>query len=261
MAFSVSYAEMHGYPRSEWDQGEFDAERRVLVAWSDRVTFLNELDVYPNFLYPYADGPAGATAKKAKIFPFGASTAASGSSLASYQYALIQIFHTTRGPQWDTTLGVHIQERITPAAQYYMASRRKLRWYNDNAELSPNDEPRLDDTLYEYTVKYSRLLSVPAWVLTRPGVCNSNSVTCQTIPITFVPYTLRYTGATISVSWSLGLTKRYDVSASFLFKSSGWNTFWRPDGGTAGTGGWEKLKTQAGNEYIQHQPVVINVAP
>lgn len=258
MAFSVSFAEMYGYPKSQWDEGEFDAERRVLVNWNDRVKFLTELDAYPNFLYPYSDGPEGATARRAKVVPFGASTAAESSSYADYDYALIQIFHTTRGPQWDTTLGVHITERLYPAGQYKMVSRTNLRW-EDGEEVEAGDEPRLDDTLYEYEVKYQRLLSVPTWVLTRPGVCNSNAVTGKVIRIEFAAQTLKYTGCTISVTWSLGRVKRYDVSANFLFKASTWNKFWRPDGGASGA--WEIMKIAGGGQYIQHTPVAINVDP
>lgn len=265
MAFTVTYTEMDGWPRGGWQAGEFDAERMIRVAWTDRAQFLAELDTYPNNQYPYADGPADAIVRRVKTIPFGASTAASGSSLASYEYALIQVWHSTRGPVWNTLLSCLVQENLFPAPQLKFVSRQNLRWKSDNKEVLASDEPQLDDTLYEYVVSFSRLLTLPAWVLTRPGVCNSNSVaillnpTLGTWALTMQPETLKYNGCEISGKWSLGLVARWNVTASFLFKGSKWNWYWRPDGGPLQQGGWEQMVTKTGADYIQHTPVPISL--
>ena len=257
MAFTVTYREMYGYPRSGWADGEFDAERRIFCAWSDRVTYITELDAYPNCQYPYSDGPANALVRRVKINPFGKSTG-SGST-AAYEWCIIQVWHSTRGPVWDTALGVFISEKVFPAFQYKMVDPSNLRWDDDSATVNDDDAPRLDDCLYEYLVTYSRLSALPAWVLTRPGICNSNVVTGKTVPLSWPIGTLKYNGCSINSTYSLGTTLKYDVTAKFLFKASGWNTFWRPDGGVGGAGGYEAMKTADGTTYVQHTPTAINL--
>jgi len=257
MAYSVSFAEMHGYPVSKWESGEFDAERRVLVAWGDRVTFLEETDSYPNCCYPYGDGPSSALAYKAVVHPFSGMDGSSG--FATYEFALIQIFYSTRGPVWDTDLSVLMLEEMRQASQYGIVSKKNLKWASDGAELGPNDEPRLDSPLYEYTISFSRLLALPAWVLTRPGIVNAGVVSGKQINLAFPAQTLRYTGCDISCVWSMARVARFNVTARYLVKLSGWNKFWRTDGGPNGTGGWESLKTTSGNDYIQYEPVAMTL--
>lgn len=248
MAFSVDYEELDGYPRSAWDEGHFDAERRVLVAWEDRVTFLTELDQYANLQYPYDDGPSEALVKRVKIFPFDCPQ--NEGSLAEYNWSVIQILHSTRGPKWSTGLGAYIHETFRPGSQYLGVDGGNLRWSSDDAKVEPGDHPTLDYTLGEYTVTFYRLLTVPAWVLTRPGVCNSNVVAAKILPLSFAAQTLKYNGCTIDAEWSLGKLLRYTVSAKYLFKASKWNYYWRPD--ASGGGNWEQMETVDGDTYIQH---------
>lgn len=262
MAITTDHWELHGWPRSTWENGVFDGERKLLVPWGDRATFLGELDTYPNNQWPYADGPSGAYARKARITPFSGAPA-SPSSLASYDWSVIQVWYSTDGPQWDSSLGAMIQENLYPASQYSVVSRAKLKWKSDGRALSANDEPRLDDTLYEYVVRLSGISHLPSWVTTYPGVCNSNVVSTKILQtsagfIGFPVETLKYNGCVAEATYAMGTTAKYEVVAKFLYKKSGWNKFWRPDGGT-GAGGWETLQTAEGDDYVQHTPVSISL--
>jgi len=262
MSFTVSFAEMLGYPQSEWQQGEFDAERRVFVAWSDRVQFLLELDTWENAQYPYSDGPANAFVRHVRIQPVGKQIATYG-SYANYNYCIIQIFHSTRGPQWDHTLGVILEEQIHPAGQYQTVSTRKLKWSSDSKWVEQPDAPRSDWTLYEYTLHYQRLLYVPNWVNIATNVVNAYPFFTKTLytaagmKLAFPAETLRYCGSSVSCTWSLGKVARYDVLARFLYKDSGWNKFWRPNGVDSDTGGaWEQMKLETGETYKPYKPIV-----
>lgn len=251
MAISVNYEELDGYPRSTWESGDFDAERRVLVAWSDRVQFLVELDTYPNNLYPYSDGPAEAIVRRAKIVPFDA-PGEPQDVLATYQWAIIQIIHSTRGPEYLPGLNIQVRERYFPAYSYQTVSRAGHHWQPDGKPVQANDEPRRENVLSEYHCELINLLSLPGWVLTRKGVINTMPVQpliLGTPP--FAPYTLKYEGCTIEGKWSLGKLRRYDVLARYTHNPNLWNHFWRPDGGDDGTGGFEKQTNKKGNEYIQ----------
>lgn len=255
MAFTVSYAEMHGYPRSEWNAGEFEAERRVLVAWDDRFNFLVELNAYPNFLYPYSEGPAEATAQRAKIFPFGKSTAGAGSSLADYEYALIQIFHTTRGPSYNPNYGFII-ERLSRAGAAIAVDPTNLRWASDSEQVLPNDAPVFDRIDLEYHVSFRQQISLPSWILSRPGLCNSNAFPTAGLGIVFAAQTLKYMGADVTAKYAMSRLPRYDIDATFKYKPSGWNTYWRPD---LNGGEWDTIKTAGGDNYIQHTPVFMDL--
>lgn len=255
MSFTVSFSEMHGYPKSEWNAGEFESERRVLVAWDDRVTFLSELDTYPNFLYPYSDGPSGATARRARILPFGKSTAAAGSSYADYEYALVQIFHTTRGPSYDPNYG-YIVERLMVGGRAFAVDPTNLRWASDNSDIALNDSPVLELGELEYRVSFHQQISLPSWILSRPGLCNSNVFPTAGLGIAFGAQTLKYMGSDVTATYSMSRLPRYDIYATFKYKPSGWNTYWRPD---LNGGGWDTIKTADGDDYIQHTPVFMDL--
>jgi hypothetical protein len=259
---AVTQAEMHGWPRGKWTQGEFDGTRRIMCFWTDAAALLAELDTdpfWPDVAYPF--GPKDALIRQAEVVPFGKSTAEAGSTTASYQYAIVNCLYSTRGPKWDAINNMYVEEVLDPAFHSFAVDPTNLRWDSDNKQVMPNDAPIDHDVLYEYRVYFHNLTSLPAWVLSRPGLCNSNSFPTARLGIVFAPETLKYMGCTIHGRYSLAKLPRYDLVARFTHKWSEWNKFWRPDkvGNSGYAGTWEKIKTKAGDEYKQHPPVYMDL--
>lgn len=251
----VSYEELDGWPQSYWDRGDFYGERRLLCAWSDRVSLLNELDAdfqWPTSLYP--EGPSAALARTARVIPFGRMPLTSSQNYAEYEWAIIQVHYSTKGPKWDAINKLFIEETMDPAFMSFSVDNANLRWKNDDKRVEPNDAPVNHDCLLEYQIAFHFLTSLPTWILARPGLCNSNTFITAGLGISFAPYTIKYMGSSIRGTYSLAKLPRYHVTAKFLFKWSEWNKFWRHD-----TAAWEYMVNKDGDDYIQHTPVVMNL--
>jgi len=245
----VAYCEVHGWPRGKWDRGEFDGERRLHCYWADVTAVLAELDGNPQWPWQaYNWGAADALIYSADVTGLGVGTAADGSQTAAYQRAVITAKYTTRGERWDAKHGA-VVEHVQRAKARTTVDHAKLRW-TDGTRVDPNDAPELDIELHEYILTISRLTSVPTWVLTRQGGINSAAFSTVGLGVVFAPRTLLFAGCTISGKYSLGSLPRYDVTAKFLHKSTGWDKHWRP-----GAAAWQGMKTAGGVDYKQNPEV------
>lgn len=255
----ATYWEMHGWPRGRWERGAFDGERRLMCAWSDILLTMAELDA--NLFWPYAAnqypwGAADALIYSADVIPFGKSTATGGDTQKynSYEWAMIVCKYTTRGPKYYPGKG-YVEETLDPAFQSYTVDSKNLRWKSDDKQVEPNDAPTAHDALLEYQVAFTHLETLPAWILTYPGGVNASTVTTLGFGISFPAQTLKYMGCALKGTYSLGWQRRYTLVAKFVYKWSGWNTFWRHD--STSTNKWEAIKVKGDGDYIQHQPINI----
>lgn len=253
MAFTVPFQEMYGYPRGRWKDGVFTAERRLLIPWQSRQQFLIELSQYPNFLYPYDEGPQIAIVRSAETIPYADSNAAAESSYASYNWCIVRLLHSSDGAVWDTNYGAYFEEEILHAGMNVRLPTNKMTWASDGKSI--DDYPlNLDLPLYEYVLKVKQLGTLPAWVLSRPGTVNSNPITTPVFgTLVFGPYTCRYNGCNIRASYvSAGIAARaylqYDMTASFLIKESRWDRYFRAETQT-----WEAINTPSGT-FQQYTP-------
>ena len=215
----VSYEELDGWPRSTWDQGDFDGERRMLCAWSDRVALLNELDANP--FWPtsnYPEGPADALIRSARIFPFARML---GNTYAEYEWCVILARYSTRGPQWDAINKLYIEETLDPSGMSFSVDSENLRWVSDEEPVLANDAPTNHDYLVEYQVSFHFLTSLPTWILSRPGLVNANTFGTAGLGfVSFAPGTLKYMGSAVRGTYSLAKLPRYTVTAKFSYKWS-----------------------------------------
>lgn len=253
---AVSYSELYGWPKGKWNRGDFDGRRRLLCYWDDVLALLLELDAAPGWpwtAYPW--GAADATIREAEVIPFGKSNAPLASQSADYEFAIIDCLYTTRGPKWNTDYNVFVEETLEAGFNSFAVDATDLRWESDGAQVQPNDAPINHDSTVEYIVYFSNLTSLPAWITARPGLSNAGSFATAGLGIVFSPQTLKYLGCRVRGTYSLGHLPRYDLTAKFSHKWSGWNNFWRPDGG----GSWEGMVTKDGAPYIQHPPVAMNL--
>ena len=234
MSFGISHYEMQGYPKSRWKDGHFYGTRKVRVAWYERDDFLEQLDTADNNGWPYVDGPtAYALARHVTIEPLPAKITGTGtgSSQASYEWALITIEYTTKGPQSDGH-GAWIEEWIKPFVRYMRIDQKGLTWAAGAAAVEPGDAPALVRYGLEYHRKYHRLPSVPWQATNWVGYVNSDALIAPTISQAFPAGTLLYAGADISTRVSMSKLQRYDVKYSFLYWPGGWNKFFNPATGT-----------------------------
>jgi hypothetical protein len=87
-------------------------------------------------------------------------------------------------------------------------------------------------------------------VLTRVGTVNSNVVDTWLLGLSFSPERLKYKGASVLTSHSLGRILTYEVVTRYRFRPAGWNKFWRE-----ATAQYEPLYLSGGAEYKPYPPV------
>lgn len=223
---------MQGYPRGKWLDGHFDGLRRLKVAWgSDAVTMLEALE---GTAWPYASGPNACTPWQATIKPFPNCRQQGSGSLASYEFALVDVFYTTRGPVWNTSLGYRVQETTSSYTRVGKISPKDgstNRLYWDNAGANPihrDDAPMGEWHGMAYKLTFSGLTSAPSGAWDYIKYVNSNVVTSYTLDRSFAPETLLYKGASIQANYAWGKLTRYGVTYSFLYWPPGHNRVFRP---------------------------------
>ncbi len=226
----LEYAEMQNFPLGKWDLGEFDGRRRLKVAWDDVSDLLLALE---HESWPYSDGPNNAYPYQALIKPFPNCEQKGSGSLASYDWALVDAYYTTRGPQWNQSLGYSIKETSTPYSRLgRIDPTGRLYWTNAKTfPVSPTDAPSTEWHGSTYTISYSGLTNPPnsAWDYSR--FVNSNTVVSHSLGKTFAPETLLYKGMSMSATFTWGKLPRYGASYNFLHWPVGHNKFFKPGEG------------------------------
>lgn len=249
----AAYFEVYGWPVVKWDQGECDAERKLVCFWDDVLEVLTELDAAPGWPWQaYPQGAADALIRTASVEGIGRSMSPVSSPAQSYKWAYITCHYSTRGPKYHPDYGF-IEERVIVAGESFAVDVTDLRWASDSTQVKEGDAPHNHRDLLEYQIDFSNVLSVPAWVLTRQGACNLAAFATATLGITFAAQTLKYIGCTIVGKYSLGYLPRYNVTAKFAFRAPQWNKHWR-----AGKSAWEAVKTKDGADYVQHIPMAMS---
>jgi hypothetical protein len=236
MAFTIEHSEWHGWPRWRWRQGEFYGERKLLCAWDDQATLAQELDTYPNNVWPYPGGSSDALAFDIESRPFPARITQAGTTLdprASYQHALLTVRYTTKGPTYVN--GNYVEEWFEPWQERHQADWTKLAWDGVNGQgLRPNEAPTGTYYGIVYVQKFTQLTTPPADTLSFVGYINANAVACYTFNRIFGAETLLYGGCTLRRRVSAGGSQKWSISRRFLYKYDGWNKVWRLDKGVFG---------------------------
>ncbi len=258
----VNFAEMHGYPQSRWQLGEFTATRKVICDWSDRVQLL--LDIggsWEGLSYPYPEGPVDGAARST-AFAFSvtcapllaeqrqddALTAAAGQSVAEYDKAVLTLLYSNRGIQWDHSLQRWYTERLTIYAENESVDNEQLHWVNEDG---PTPGLTIPKTFYgwEYTLILHGLIVVPVSVLALVGCTNANAVAMAN-GLIFAPETLLFKPPELEHSAGSGTLDKWELRYKYLYKPTGWNKYWRAE-----LLDYYPLYVASGAQYIQY-PVV-----
>jgi len=214
---------MQGYPQGRWQDGEFDGRRQLKVAWSSAASLIASLE---NTSWPYDDGPNACTPRRADIKPFPGCRQRGSGSVASYDYALVDMYYTTRGPKLHATLQQYITEDISSFSKVFRINAGALYW-GDGVQVSQNDSPMVQNHGLRWDISYNRLTSIPSYCLGYVGYVNSNAVTSPTLGRVFAAGTLLYKGAKIRANYSWGKLARYSVTYSFYYWPYGHNKVFR----------------------------------
>ena len=218
---TVAYAEMQGFPIGKWKGGYFDGRRQLKVAWLEAAALLNALE---NTSWPYSDGPNSCTPSEATIRPFPGCQQRGSGSLASYEYALVDVLYTTRGPRWINNQKV--TEEINPFAKALPVRPEGKLFWNDGTAVTNN--VILRENGLQYDITFNDLTSMPSAVTDYCGYANSNTVTSLTLGRSFAPETLLYVGPKVTAVYSWGHLPRYNVKYSFHYWPYGHNKVFRP---------------------------------
>lgn len=272
MALSIASleGEESGYPQSEWIESNFRAVRRLIVGWEDRRELLDQLATPPNDEYPYDEGTPNALARRAKIYPLPKQEQinASGSDIAVYRKAIVEVEYSTVGPSWYRSN--LIRETLTPSTQRAALDSQHFRWSNqttdgtfgnNNVVVLSQETPTRSSRAFDWTIEYWHLMALPLWIEAPIGCVNSNPVPAPTLGYVFPPESLLYKGSTITRTVKLNMVLTQTVKAHFgvifptLADGGGtmqrnWNMHWRA---SQQRYGW--LKTVTGNIYRSYPRV------
>lgn len=224
----VQYAEMQGYPIGKWSGGDFDGYRRLKVAWDSIYNLLSSLE---NTAWPYATGPSACTPISATVKPFPGCRQHGSGNKASYDWAMVDMRYTTRGPTWKKSLGYSVHETTSPFTQVKQIDPDgKLFWNNnDTNPLTTREGPIAQWHGMKFSLTFSGLRTAPSGAWDYLKYVNSNAVTSYTLGRTFAAGTLLYKGAVIGANYAWGRMPRYSVTYEFIYWPPGHNTIFRQE--------------------------------
>jgi hypothetical protein len=264
MAISVDYAELDGWPRWAWRQGEFFGERKLLCAWDDAATLQAEIGTDPDYKWPTAEYPMGpeyALAQEIKGAPHRAEQRGSG-SFTDYEMAEVLVRYWTEGPVIYN--GQLIKEWLSPTNKMFQLDYTRFSWDGPLGPdmQKPHECPPLEVHGFLYHLKYFRLAAIPAAAKLRAGCINSNAVVAPTMGMTFDPYTLKYRGCRVAHKISPGHLYTWDVHYVFEFFPFNWQYAFRSTavnpvpGNGFGTFEAYYVKGAAGGQAKRYQEIV-----
>ncbi|MHC4611071.1 MAG: hypothetical protein ACYS7M_12070 [Planctomycetota bacterium] len=257
--FRVDFQEMHGFPRSKWNRGDFKAVRKLKVAWDDRVTLMEDLNTEEGRYYPYPDGPwymdegnviPLAYAKVCSCDPLKAQqrsdddlAAFTLQPVAEYDFAILTVEYTNEIEYWGSG-GARIEETLRPLTTYATVPKTGLRWTSTTGTAL---EQGIDRIFFgsEYVLDIQNLLSPPVSTGLE-GTVNNAVVTSYTLNRSFAAQTLLYRPPTIRRSAAWAQLERWHVRYSLAYNPWGWNTWWNPTNGA-----FESVYTSEG-QYVQY---------
>lgn len=225
---AVTYAEMQGYPTGRWADGDFYGKRRLKVAWSDASALLEELE---NTSWPYADGPNLCTPWQAIIKPFPHVRMDGTNSIASYDWAMIDVDYTTKGPVWNDTLSISVYETTSPYTRVHKIKADSKLYWDATCETGIDYSPICEWHGLKYKLTFSGLDSAPTPALDYIRYVNSNDVGTYTLGLSFPAETLMFAGATVDSKFNWGKLARYSVTYNFIYWPAGHNKMFRPGSG------------------------------
>ena len=238
------HGEAPNFPRGEWDSGIFTGMRRIIVGWDHRVELLTEMGSPAKWSWPYPDGTPYAIARRAKVDPWpdeAGQVNDLGSQEAAYEQAAVTVWYTNAGPRWINN-SVLVEESIDPVADIQYVDTSTFKWFN-GAQPAFTGQESVRRLLYsfDYVLKFHRIAAIPAYIQSRVGYVNSNTVTAYTLGMVFPPETLLYKPPQMQRAVTVAGNDAWNITIRYGYHPAGWNTALR-----ATTGAYEPYADSSG---------------
>jgi hypothetical protein len=268
-----TYDEMADSPKEDRGRFEFSATRRLVCAWSDRLSLANGLISWPGQLYPYWEG-SGARVDGIGIEPLpGGKVSQNGDGLATYEKAVVTARYTAAGrdsPRGSGRPGlsrnrIRFRESIEPIIDMVLMDEEPFAWSAPGAQTQepvlPNEAPSLLSVGWEYTFEVMNATAFPAIAPDITGHVNSSLIFPKLLAgrIGFDAETLLYRGPFVTRSTEVGgidnagALVRSDgdvlqIAHKFTYKPQGWNRFFR-SATPQGLGNFVSMYLRDSDEY------------
>jgi hypothetical protein len=252
---AVAFKELWGSPEERFIQGGvFQAVRRLKCAWADRYTLIDEIAATDNGLYTHRPAQlAYAVGATALPFPGQApdwTTDSNGRHLAVYTDAVVRIFYMSSILVYSSTMQKFVTESLQPNREAIPLDPDDFVWHSDGAALGSSTVPVKTLEGFDYILTIHKVDSPPAAAASLNGYCNAGSMGTYYLGFGFEPETLKYHGPYLQRTFQLGTLPTFSMTYRFAYRAPGWNTFWRPDGGS-GQGGFESIRVSGqSSRYI-----------
>lgn len=235
---TVEYAEMDGYPKGQWLLGDFEGQRRLKVAWVDVYDLLVALEwtSWPYYDADYGSGDNSCYPYRADIKPFPGGRQgwmSNDDSLAYYEYAMVDVYYTTKGGVYDAINKWRYEINIEPYTRMQRVEpTHRLAWDKGGRyPVTRTEAPMSNLHGLKLKATYSGLTKMPTGAFGLVGCVNSNRVHVSALNATFPSETLLYGGSSINLSYQWGYLPRWSVTYNSFYWPAGHNMFYHPQYG------------------------------
>jgi len=222
--------EMHLGQSDSFSDDAFETTVQLKCRWDQKIAVMNNMLIGPSE-WPYLPGQ-GIYASRASSVPFPGETgtrSGAANQFYTYDFALVTVAFeplSISGGENPT----FFSESIEPSAEFITIPHTKFVWGTGiGTDLKPEEAPGKVLIGFDYVVTLFNVVSVPSWVLTLVGCCNSAAVTSPSLGFTFPLQTLLFNPPKISRTVALGGSNRYQISTRYTYRRDGWNKFWRAE--------------------------------
>lgn len=244
-SITVSWQELDGSPVETMSDGVFQATRRLLVDWGDRLTLMQELlgrtfasgdDTIVMRAHRYPAFTA-AWAQSVRISPFHSPAAHEGAGAQVInQYAngaVVEVGYSSSenedgqgagpGDQGGDPL---VTESIQPASEVLMLPGRQVKWATSGSHLMDIEAPMKLVVSMVWVYQRHKMPSLPDALVDYAGTVNSTAVTSLTLGKTFAAKTLLYEPAGFRRTIMPDEATAWEAELRMTHKPSGWQKFW-----------------------------------
>lgn len=244
----INWSDNRRSPKEEWrPDGTFVAKRILQCAYTDRYTLISDIGASGGENYPNLP-QIGATASAAVAAGVGQSFLSGNVLVHDFAWVDITYIWSPFTPTWVT--GVLVSERIRGGMFNLRLDPERLLW-NDNEPIDQTDAPDFPLPVLYYDLTLHQVTSESPLVYSLIRSSNANIVTAYLLNFSAAIETLLYSSVVVKKSVGLGITDKMDVTQSFIFKSNGWNRWFR-----AKTNSWERVKYADTGTQVTPHPLV-----
>lgn len=241
-AINVDYVELQGSPTETLGGGGYQAQRRLKVAWTDRLLLAQQLLGHQNlttlvfYLPDTMPGNPSAYCHHVSIAPFtGDVVNASSTDSRAGTYAFAELtadyqidplHRTGSGSEvFSETLEISKEALTLPTLGLYFDAAMTQR-------LPDGANPSLLLPMATWVYTRHRVRTIPQASVDCIGLVNQGAMTPSTLGLTFESETLLFEDLSLQRVYTTAGTLGWDVTHRFVHRPNGWNNFYNPATGT-----------------------------